>query len=129
MEKATTSHSQWKIPLKVSKTMTSHLTRDNRAKRSLYNKTVLCVWDEITMAHRYIFQCACRCFNDLTGGLENKAFHEITTVLSGDYRQTAPIIRNGSRQQIIQATVKNSKLLQKVTIYLLFLFFTHIAFR
>lgn len=123
LEKATTSHSRYKIPLKVSKTMTSNLTRDDKDNVNLFTKTVLAIWDEITMAHQYIFDCASRAFNDLTKRANNVAFNKITMVVSGDDRQTAPIIRNGSKFQIINAAVKNSKHFKKVTLVFLSFFF------
>ena len=87
--------------------------RSNRAE--LIRAAKVFIWDEAPAANQAAFNCAnetCqKCMdNDLPFG--GKVF-----ILLGDFRQTCPVVRRGSRAQVFQASIKSSPLWPLLHIY------------
>ncbi len=67
----------------------------------------LIIWDEISLASKYMIDAVDRLLQDVTqchlpvGGK--------TVVRGGDFRQVSPVIRNASRTALIDAMIKRSK--------------------
>jgi len=59
------------------------------------------VWDEVSMSHWNVFQAVDRMLMDIRDSPQ--PFGGLTVVFGGDFQQTLPIIRGGSREQIIRA--------------------------
>ena len=72
----------------------------------------------MTMLHRHVFEAIDRSIRELTG--KEEPFGGITVVFSGDWRQCLPIVRRGSRGDVIHACMKSSELwkVTKVTNFL-----------
>ena len=102
-----TVHTTFKLNLDIEETSTSNIKPNSNDGRFLMNAQVL-IWDEITMASKAAFELVDKLFKDLKDN--NKPFGNIIVILSGDFRQTLPIIRHGNRVQIIENLVKNSYL-------------------
>lgn len=68
--------------------------------------------DEITMGHKHIFECLDRSLQDIRGS--EQLFGGMTLLVSGDWKQILPVIKHGSRAQIVKATLKRSKIWSKV---------------
>ena len=66
----------------------------------------LLVIDEMSMGHKYIFECLDRSLQDVRRS--KSLFGGLTVLLAGDLRQTLPVVRHGSREQIVASTLKNS---------------------
>ena len=68
-------------------------------------QTELLVIDELTMGHRYIYECLDRSLQDVRGS--NKLFGGLTILFSGDWKQILLVVKGGSQAQIIDATLIN----------------------
>jgi hypothetical protein len=73
----------------------------------LLQKAKVIVWDEFPSNNRNIFENVYRLMNEFVGKV---------VICMGDFRQIAPVITNGDRQQIVNASIKSSSLWSKFTI-------------
>ena len=73
------------------------------------------IWDEITMADKAAVEVVDRLLRELTGH-EGVPFGGKVVVLAGDWRQLLPVVRRGTKAQILNATVKRSALWDHVTV-------------
>jgi hypothetical protein len=108
-----TPHSRFKIPLDIREnSMCSVKKKTNLAE--LIQKTSLIIWDEAPVNHRYCFEALDRTLRDMMSVIrphsQDKQFGGIIVVLSGDFRQTLPVIPNGRKQQILKASIVHSYL-------------------
>lgn len=74
----------------------------------LLKEAALIIWDEAPMANRAVRACVketCRRFmgNELPFGGK-------VIILLGDFRQTCPVVRRGSRAEVVDASIKSSPL-------------------
>ncbi|XP_062518309.1 uncharacterized protein LOC134193499 [Corticium candelabrum] len=108
-----TAHSTFKIPLNL---MTTDLPMCNlkrgSSKATLLQECAVIFWDEATMANKLAFEALDRTLQDLRQS--SRPFGGILVVLSGDFRQTLPVIRGGTRANEIDACIKSSHLWQHV---------------
>jgi hypothetical protein len=65
------------------------------------------VWDEFPSNNKNIFENVYHFMNEFLGKV---------VICMGDFRQIAPVITNGERQQIVNASIKSSSLWSKFTI-------------
>jgi ATP-dependent DNA helicase PIF1 len=80
----------------------------------LLQEMAVFIWDEVPMANRAAVACAHDALVKLTG---NPApFGGKVALLVGDFRQTGPMIRNGTRAQIVDASICLSPLWPAITI-------------
>ena len=66
------------------------------------------LWDKITMTSRYAFEAVERMFKDICNN--DIHFGGKVIIVSGDFRQTLPVLRHGNRVQIVENCMKNSHL-------------------
>ena len=108
-----TLYSRFKVPLNITDESTCHITkRDNTAE--LLRRCHLIVIDEVTMAHRHVYEAVDRTLRDIRE--TDRPFGGITVVLAGDWRQILPIVRKGARPEIVAACLKSSPLWQHVQV-------------
>ncbi|KAL6494072.1 hypothetical protein OROGR_031981 [Orobanche gracilis] len=114
-----TAHSRFCIPIAVNDLSTCSIKQGSlRAK--LLQQTRLIIWDEAPMLNRHCFEALDRSlrdllsFNDETNA--NKPFGGIVVVLGGDFRQILPVIRKGSRQDIISFAINSSDIWKSCTV-------------
>ena len=69
--------------------------------------------DEAPMTHRCAFEAVDRTLRDIRS--TDAPFGGITTLLCGDFRQILPVVRNGTRANIVDASLKHSYLWQSIT--------------
>ena len=79
---------------------------DSRAELICYAD--IYIWDEAPMANKAVFNCVEETCRYVTRC--NLPFGGKVIVLLGDFRQTCPVIQNGSRQQVVDACIKSSPL-------------------
>ena len=73
------------------------------------------IWDESTMAHKRALEALDRTLQDLR---DNRAqMGGLAVVLSGDFRQTLPVIPKGTKADEIRASLKSSSLWTNVKIF------------
>ena len=112
LDSGRTLHSRMKVPLTLTDESTCGFSRRD-ATGVLLQEASLLIIDEISMGHRNIFECIDRSLQDVRRN--NYPFGGMTVLLGGDWRQILPVIRHGSRAQIVAATLKNSFLWPSVT--------------
>lgn len=87
--------------------LTAQIKRGD-ARAELIAHASLIIWDEAPMANRAVLACVeetCRRVMD-----NNEPFGGKVIVLLGDFRQTCPVIRRGTRAQVVDASIKSSSL-------------------
>ncbi|CAN0875206.1 ATP-dependent DNA helicase PIF6 [Linum grandiflorum] len=108
-----TAHSQFKIPIEVDHASTCAVKKGTTLTRLLQLATLI-VWDEAPMVHKYSFEAVdrtlCDIMNTPTDGPNYKPFGGKTVLLGGDFRQTLPVITNGTRGENIEASLTNMRL-------------------
>ncbi|XP_065840180.1 uncharacterized protein [Oscarella lobularis] len=104
-----TSHSTFKIPLDLTSSdqpMCNIKKGTQTAK--LIKECSAVFWDESTMMNRVALEAVDRTFRDIRDS--QKIFGGVFFVLSGDFRQTLPVIRGGTRANEIHSYLKSSPL-------------------
>ena len=114
LNNGTTIHSRFKVPINIQSTSTCSFSASDGTGK-LMKLTKLIIIDEMTMSHRYIFEAMDRTLRDVTG--LDHPFGGITTVFAGDWRQCLPIIKGGSRGDVIHACLKSSYLWQHIRVF------------
>jgi hypothetical protein len=84
-------------------------------------ETKLIIWDEAPMQHRYGPEAVDRTIRDLLKPpdvlIEDVSpFGGITVLFVGDFRQTLPVVPRGSRAQIVNASLRRSRLWQHIKV-------------
>ncbi|MCH79969.1 ATP-dependent DNA helicase PIF1, partial [Trifolium medium] len=107
-----TAHSTFCIPLEINEKSTCNIKQDHM-RANLLRAASLFIWDEAPMMHRYCFEAFDRTMRDLMAKVDKKnrkkPFGGKVVVLGGDFRQILPVVRKGSRGDILKATVSSSK--------------------
>lgn len=70
--------------------------------------------DEAPVTHRCAYEAADRTLRDIRS--IDAPFGGIPTLLCGDFRQILPVVRNGTRANIVDASLKQCYLWQSITI-------------
>ena len=111
LENGRTAHSRFKIPININETSTCSIPKQSQLAE-LLRKTVILIWDEISMTHKYIIDCVDRSMQDIRQ--DNRPFGGIFVIFGGDFRQILPVIPHGCRAEIVNSTFKRSALWPKV---------------
>lgn len=113
-----TAHSAFKLPLNINvvDTPTCNISR-NSAMAKVLQQTSIILWDECPMAHKKSLEALDRTLKDLRGN--QQLFGGALILLSGDFRQTLPVIPKSTPADEINACLKSSILwrhVQKLTL-------------
>ena len=113
LEGGRTVHSRLKVPITLNELSVCNITKQS-ALAKLIQGAKLLVWDEAPMMHKHAAECIDRtlrdlCSNDLPFGGKVIAF-------GGDFRQILPIIRRGSRAEVVSACLNRSSLWHHVKV-------------
>ena len=106
-----TTHSKFKIPVPTLENSVCNIEQGSEASE-LLKRAELIIWDEAPMAHKFCFEALDRTLNDVMKGLtkENSVFGGKVIVFGGDFRQILPVIPEGTRSDIVNATINSSYL-------------------
>ncbi|XP_073152242.1 uncharacterized protein [Henckelia pumila] len=100
-----TAHSRFKIPLKPTIETLCNIEKQ-KDLADLIRRSSGIVWDEAPMANRYAFESVNKTFQDI---MENMLpFGGKTVVFGGDFRQVLPVVKRGSVQEQIAASISRS---------------------
>ncbi|XP_057768770.1 ATP-dependent DNA helicase RRM3-like [Salvia miltiorrhiza] len=114
LPKGRTAHSRFGIPLDCDENSTCNKIRPDTDLTGLLKKTKLIIWDEAPMTHRYCFEALDRSLRDVMRShiesCSTKPFGGLVVVLGGDFRQVLPVVPNGSRHDIVHASICSSQL-------------------
>jgi len=114
-----TVHSTFCIPLAINDESTCNINQGSlRAK--LLMETKLIIWDEALMMNKLCFQAFDRTLRDIMRATNednaDKPFGGKVVVLGGDFRQILPVVRKGSRYDIMNSSINYSDFWQYFTI-------------
>jgi len=103
-----TAHSRFKIPLSIEDGAYCNFTKQSGTAK-LLRMASLIIWDEATMTKRQGVEALDNSMRDV---LEHPdlPFGGKTVVFGGDFRQVLPVVRKGSRAQIVDASLCRSYL-------------------
>ena len=109
-----TAHWTLKLPLNLSRTDEPVCSVGRKSVRArLLQETDLIVWDECTMSHRKALEAVDRTLQNIKRSTE--IMGNVVVVLTGDFRQTLPVIERGTKADEIGACLKSSYLWKNVT--------------
>ena len=98
-----TSHSLFKIPINSNEDSQCRVS-GNSDLANLLRKTHLIIWDEVTLQNKYDFEAVNKLFKELM--VNNDLFGGVPVVLGGDFAQILPVVRRGSREQVVNACIQ-----------------------
>ena len=109
-----TVHSGLKVPIDVTGSRRGNvplnITRNSSMGRLICGDLAFLFWDEVAMAHIDIFESVDHTFRQLRR--DDRPFGGVSVILGGDFRQTGPVVRNGSRAQQCMASIRHSAVFQ-----------------
>lgn len=111
-----TFHSRFKAPLNIKSGDFLNISSQSPTAE-LIRRSSLIVWDESPMNHRFLMEALDRSLQDINQN--NKLFGGKVVLLAGDFRQVLPVVKGGSRAQIVDASIKSSKLWKHFKTYTL----------
>ena len=111
LKKGTTAHSAFKIPVPCGPGDTCYISVDSELA-DLIREAAIIIWDEIVMCHRHCIECVDRTLRDITE--VEMPFGGKIVLFAGDFRQILPVVRGGSRAQIVNACMKSSPLYRNI---------------
>ncbi|CAN1731989.1 ATP-dependent DNA helicase pif1 [Linum perenne] len=118
MEGGHTTHSKFHIPIKLTETSTCDIFHGTEVAE-LIQQASLIIWDEAPMAHKFCMEALDRTLLDLLQvhptNSEERPFGGLSVVFGGDFRQILPVIKKGTRSEIISASLKKSYLWEHLT--------------
>ncbi|GFT79697.1 ATP-dependent DNA helicase [Trichonephila clavipes] len=113
-----TTHSALKLPLNLQnpEAPTCNISKNSGMGKVLQTCQII-IWDECTMSHKKALEALDRTLRDFRGN--RRIFGGALILLSGDFRQTLPIIPRSTLADELRACLKSSILwrhLQKLTL-------------
>jgi hypothetical protein len=115
LEGGCTAHSRFKIPVASLCGSSTCYVPLNSPQAALIRAARLIVWDEAPMAHKHVFEAVNRTLQHVMGvvdpALKDMLFRGKVVVMGGDFRQILPVVPQGTRGQIVDASLKRSVVL------------------
>ena len=108
-----TAHSTFKLPLNLIKDdkPICNLSMETSAA-SVLRQAKLIIWDECTMSHKRAFEAVDRLMQDIHSN--TRTMGGTLLLMTGDFRQTLPVIPKGTKADEIDASIKASDLWKHV---------------
>jgi hypothetical protein len=104
----------FKIPIPIFDTSFCNIGRNPQLKE-LIKLTKVIIWDEAPMQHRYAIEALDRTLQDILN--QELPFKGLTVLFGGDFRQIPPVIPRGSWEQIINASIRKSRLWTHIQVF------------
>jgi hypothetical protein len=102
------------VPVNDKNELLESTIKPESSRAELIRHAVLIIWDEAPTANRAVLACVDSVLRKIMGNA--LPFGGKVFVLLGDFRQTGPVVRRGSRAQIVDASIKSSTLWPVFTI-------------
>ncbi|KAL0301968.1 UNVERIFIED_CONTAM: hypothetical protein Sradi_6473600 [Sesamum radiatum] len=99
-----TAHSRFKIPIDIDGKTKCKISKQTTLAKLLLSAKLI-IWDEISMARRQIIEALDDILQDLTDC--DNPFGGKVVVFGGDYRQIAPVVVGGKKEDTIDASFAN----------------------
>ena len=103
-----TAHSRFKIPLNIEDGGVCSFTKQSGTAKLLMSASLI-IWDEASMTRRQAVEALDNSMRDIMAQ-PDLPFGGKTVVFGGDFRQVLPVVRKGTRSQIIDAMLRKSYL-------------------
>ncbi|KAM0010449.1 putative DNA helicase [Helianthus debilis subsp. tardiflorus] len=100
-----TAHSRFHIPLNLTESSMCFIKPDDDVA-DLLRKTKLIIWDEALMNQKHAFEALDRKMKDIFK--YEMTFGGKVMVFGGDFRHILPVVPNGSRREIVNASITSS---------------------
>ncbi|XP_050065740.1 uncharacterized protein LOC126554747 [Aphis gossypii] len=108
-----TAHSVFKLPLNIQNNPDAVCNiKKQSSMATVLKRCKIIIWDECTMAHKHSLEALNRTLKDIKNS--DKLFGGTLLVLSGDFRQTLPVIPRSTYADEINACLKSSPLWRNV---------------
>jgi hypothetical protein len=108
-----TAHSVFKLPLNIQNNPDAVCNiKQQSSMATVLKQCKIIIWDECTMAHKHSLEALNRTLKDLKNN--DKLFGGTLVLLSGDFRQTLPVIPRSTYADEINACLKSSPLWRNV---------------
>ncbi|PWZ16452.1 hypothetical protein Zm00014a_034232 [Zea mays] len=108
-----TAHSRFKIPLTIDDGAVCSFTKQS-GTAELLRKASLIIWDEASMTKRQAVEALDNSMCDIMGR-PALPFGGKTIVFGGDFRQVLPVVRKGSRAQVVASSLRMSYLWESMS--------------
>jgi hypothetical protein len=102
-----TTHSHFKVPIPIHDQSFCNIKKQTHLAEVI-SKAKLIIFDEVPMQHRYVVEALDHSLQDIRGN--ERPFGGITVLFGGDFRQTLPVIPKGTWEDIVGATLCQSRL-------------------
>ncbi|KAD4178348.1 hypothetical protein E3N88_26939 [Mikania micrantha] len=102
-----TTHSRFKIPFNLNNNSMCNIKKQSRAAE-LIRLSKIIIWDEASMAKRHAIEAVDRTLQYIIG--VSLPFGGKIMVMGGDFRQVLPVIKRGTRAQIVESSLRMSPL-------------------
>ncbi|XP_071921805.1 uncharacterized protein [Coffea arabica] len=106
-----TAHSRFKMPLDFFRNKTCQISKQGSVARLLFQSRLI-LWDEASMAKREIVEAFDGLLRDIMDC--DLPFGGKVVVFGGDFRQTLPVIKQATKQTLIESSLPNSPLWLKL---------------
>ena len=108
-----TAHSAFKLPLNIQNNPDAVCNiKKQSSMATVLKQCKIIIWDECTMAHKHSLEALDRTLKDIKNN--DKLFGGTLLLLSGDFRQTLPVIPRSTYADEINACLKSSRLWRNV---------------
>jgi hypothetical protein len=107
LKKGRTAQSRFHLPIITRENCTWDVSAQSQ-DAELFRETDLIIWDEVSMAHRHLIEALDTGLRDIKNN--DTPFAAKVIVFAGDFRQILPIVKHGSRAQIVNACLKRSRI-------------------
>ncbi|GKA60841.1 ATP-dependent DNA helicase PIF1-like protein [Tanacetum coccineum] len=119
LEGGRTTHSRFAIPINVVEDSMCHIGADSDLA-DLILKAKLIIWDEAPMINMHCYEAFDRTLRDICRTDPSVASYKVfggkVVLFGGDFRQILPVITNGGRQDVVNATISASYMWDKCTV-------------
>lgn len=112
-----TAHSRFKLPFDLTNESMCTIKKHTQLA-DLLIRTDQIIWDEAPMSERRCFETLDRTLRDLLDA-PNDVFGKKSIILGGDFRQTLPVKKKSTKQQIIGSCITESYLWKYFRVYTL----------
>ncbi|XP_076918648.1 uncharacterized protein LOC143579149 [Bidens hawaiensis] len=102
-----TTHSRFKIPINLNNNSMCKINHQS-GTAELIRLAKLIIWDEASMAKRQVIEAVDRTLQDIIG--VRLPFGGKIMVMGGDFRQVLPVVKRGTRAQIVDSSFRMSPL-------------------
>ena len=105
LPKGQTAHSAFKLKLNMTDDDFASTLRMQSKQAQKLRELDFIIWDEISMVPKCALKAVDQLFRDLTG-CTDVPFGGKCVIVGGDFGQTLPVVKNGSRVDVINMSVK-----------------------